>query len=181
MDLIMKAIHFSSIAHKGQERKTTGAPFIAHPYTVGMMLAIEGCKAEVVAAGLLHDVWEDTEIELEEITEKFGEEVSKLVWYASEPNKDLSWEERKQHTIDFIKDAPLDAKMVIVADKIHNITSVLVDKEKYGDKVWDSFKRGNEKQKWYYTSIYNSLCEGIEENKQPRLFSVYKKLLDELF
>jgi (p)ppGpp synthase/HD superfamily hydrolase len=181
MDLVTKAIHFASIAHKGQERKTTGAPFIAHPFAVGMMLATEGYKPEVVAAGILHDVWEDTDIELEEITKEFGEEVSKLVWYASEPDRNKSWEERKQHTIDFIKNAPIEAKLVIVADKIHNVTSVLVDKEKYGDRVWDSFKRGNEQQNWYYTSIYNSLCEGIEKNEQPRLFYVYKTLLGELF
>jgi (p)ppGpp synthase/HD superfamily hydrolase len=181
MNLVMKAIQFATIAHKGQERKATGAPFITHPYAVGMMLAMEGYSEEVIAAGILHDVWEDTDVELEEITELFGEVVSKLVWYASEPDKNLTWEERKEHTIHTIKTAPLDAKSIVCADKIHNVKSIIIDKETLGEQVWDSFKRGKDQQKWYYTNIYSSLIEGVEKSKQPKLFSVYKELLDELF
>lgn len=181
MENILKALSFATNAHKDQVRKSTGNAFITHPMSVAVLLASEGCSEEVVIAGILHDVVEDTPIELEEIEEVFGKKVANLVWCASEPNKDLSWEERKIHTIETMKMYSLEEKMVICADKIHNVTSLIEDKKVLGENIWDGFKRGKEQQKWYYTSIYNSLCEGISEPNIPRLFVYYKKSLDQLF
>lgn len=181
MKRINEAIQFAYKAHFGQERKSTGVPFITHPFAVGMMLAREGYDEDVIIAGILHDVWEDTEVELTEIGELFGAEVCMLVWSASEPDKSLSWEERKAHTISFTKDLSLRAKAVICADKIHNVESILTDKELLGEEVWNDFKRGKEEQAWYYTSMYESLCHGVSEEDMPRIFAEYKNSLDKLF
>ena len=77
---------------------------------------------------------------------------------ASEPDKNLSWEERKQHTIDRLKHASLEEIQIITADKLHNLRSIKEDLELIGEKTWDRFKRGKQKQHWYYSSIVKELA-----------------------
>jgi GTP pyrophosphokinase len=77
-ELVRHAYALASEAHSGQERKS-GGPYIQHPLHVAYLLAELNLKPAVVAAGLLHDVLEDTEITPEELRERFGEEVMRLV------------------------------------------------------------------------------------------------------
>ena len=77
-DLIEKAFRFSWNAHKDQVRKS-GEPFLAHPVAVALILAEQKLDAATVAAGLLHDVLEDTTVSREALVEQFGEEITLLV------------------------------------------------------------------------------------------------------
>jgi (p)ppGpp synthase/HD superfamily hydrolase len=61
---------------------------------------------------------------------------------ASEPDKSLPWEERKRHTLEFLKTAPLNVRLVACADKLHNIRTLVSDYENKCDRVWDRFRRG---------------------------------------
>ena len=79
MDLIDKALQIASIAHEGQYRKNTKIPYIAHPVAVGMILQKAGYSEEMVAAGILHDTVEDTDITMEDIEREFGLEVARIV------------------------------------------------------------------------------------------------------
>ncbi|WP_235988838.1 HD domain-containing protein [Aquibacillus kalidii] len=176
MDLL-KAITYATEKHDGQRRKVDKIPYISHPYRVSMLLATEGYDKEIVTAGLLHDIVEDTDGTLDEIKSLFGEIVAELVQYASEPDKSLPWEKRKQHTITTIKHAPLAAKIVVCADKVDNLTSIIENEKQLGSKVWNSFKRDKASQQWYYTGIYESLIHGLQE--QPPLINQFKKLLDQ--
>ncbi|WP_053363116.1 HD domain-containing protein [Bacillus sp. FJAT-27251] len=157
MEIIEKALIFASQAHDGQFRKSTRIPYISHPAAVGMMLLKEGCRDEVVAAGLLHDTVEDTGATLEEISEQFGENVASIVEGCSEPDKTLSWESRKEHTIQFLKNASEDIRVVACADKLHNLRSISIDQMEEGEAVWERFNRGRDKQEWYYRSLADSL------------------------
>lgn len=78
MALLEKAYQFASKAHKNQLR-ASGEPYIAHPLEVARILA--GMKLDLVtiAAGLLHDVIEDTGVEKEELEKEFGPEIPSLV------------------------------------------------------------------------------------------------------
>lgn len=176
-----KAIAYATKKHDGQRRKAEDIPYISHPYRVAMLLSQQQCEEEVVITGILHDVVEDTDGTLAEISELFGKTVAALVEYASEPDKSLSWEERKKHTIETIKNAPIQAKLVVCADKIDNLSSISQTYAQIGDDVWKSFKRDYDSQKWYYTSVYNSLIHGIDEEERPALFTVYQKLLTQFF
>jgi (p)ppGpp synthase/HD superfamily hydrolase len=60
--MIFKAIEFAAKAHAGQYRKGTKIPYICHPMNVCQILASLKCSPEVMAAGILHDVLEDTRI-----------------------------------------------------------------------------------------------------------------------
>lgn len=157
MNVIEKAIVFAAEAHKNQTRKGTEIPYITHPFAVGMMLQSAGCSEDVVSAGILHDTLEDTEATYERLVKEFGDCVADLVVAASENDKSLSWEERKQHTIDGLKHASMEELQVIVADKLHNLRSIRSDLEENGDKIWQRFNRGKEKQHWYYSSIVKAL------------------------
>jgi len=158
MNIVEKAIIFAAEAHKHQTRKGTEIPYITHPFAVGMMLQGAGCSEEVVAAGILHDTLEDTEATYDSLVKEFGGGVADLVVAASENDKSLSWEERKQHTIDGLKDASMEELQVIVADKLHNLRSIRADLEEHGDMIWGRFNRGKEKQHWYYASIVKALA-----------------------
>ncbi|SFA86204.1 MULTISPECIES: HD domain-containing protein [unclassified Bacillus (in: firmicutes)] len=158
MELIEKALQVASQSHEGQYRKDTTIPYITHPVAVGMMLMKAGYSEEIIAAGILHDTVEDTTVTLNEIRELFGERIASIVEGCSEPDKSLSWEERKTHTIEYLKNAPEEIRVVACADKLHNIQSIINDYEQFGDKVWNRFNRGREQQEWYYTNIIESLA-----------------------
>ncbi|TAA72727.1 HD domain-containing protein [Planococcus salinarum] len=155
--LIDKAARFAAIKHDGQYRKGSNIPYITHPFGVAMILMEEKQPDSLIAAGLLHDTLEDTEVTEEELFEHFGEEILMLVKAASEPDKTLSWELRKQHTIANLPSHSTEELYLILADKLHNLRSVQADVLKQGNAVWGRFKRGKREQSWYYMSIVHEL------------------------
>jgi HD domain len=165
MSIIDQAIIFAAMAHKDQTRKSTNIPYITHPFAVGMLLQKAKCSDEVIAAGILHDTLEDTSTTYEDLAEQFGSKVAKLVCSASEQDKSLPWEKRKQHTIESLKDAYLEEIQVITADKLHNLKSIQTDLVNNGEKLWTRFNRGKRKQHWYYSSIVKELAPRKKEFK----------------
>ncbi len=180
MDVKEKAKTYAIEAHRGQVRKgEPDKPMIIHPISVGMLLEEYGYDDNVIAAGYLHDVVEDTKCSIEDIKEYFGNDIATLVRGASEPDKSLSWEERKQHTIEETKKLPLRNKLVICADKINNLEDLMINFQKSGRRDFSAFKRGENQQKWYYTSVYYSLIYG--ENPNLPIFVRLKEVLDIVF
>jgi len=76
--LIESAYEFAKEAHEGQKRET-GEPYIIHPLTVALILAEMRSDLESIAAGILHDVVEDTPHTLEDIVTRYGSEIAQLV------------------------------------------------------------------------------------------------------
>ncbi len=142
---VFQAIQFATKAHTGQFRKGTKVPYIVHPLGVAKILIEAGCSEDVVVAGILHDTVEDSSTRIDDIRRDFGEEVARLVSGASEPDKSDTWENRKQHTIDNLETAPMDAVYVSLADKLANIRDIRADYEKLGDDVFLRFNRPKEK------------------------------------
>lgn len=80
MDIKKKAKDFAICAHKGQVRKSDKEkPMIIHPINVGNILEEYGFDENVVAAGYLHDVVEDTKYTIEDIENFFGKDIASLV------------------------------------------------------------------------------------------------------
>ena len=77
-DLLKKAFRFASAAHKEQLRKS-GHPYIEHCLETAKILCELRMDPTTVAAGLLHDVIEDTGVSVDEVEEKFGREIAQLV------------------------------------------------------------------------------------------------------
>ncbi len=180
MNIKEKAKLFAIKAHMGQIRKNEpDKPKIMHPILVGNILEVYGYDDNLIAAGYLHDVVEDTKYTIEDIEREFGSDIASLVMGASEPDKSLSWEERKIHTIKEIRNLPIRNKLVVCADKIANLEDLYLKFEKSGNRDFSAFKRGEEKQKWYYTSIYESVVYG--EYEDLPIFVRLKNVLDKLF
>jgi len=182
MDKIYKAVEIATEAHKTQKRKGTDIPYIVHPLTVGIFLAKAGCSDNVIVAGILHDTVEDTDLTIEDVKKMFGEKIANIVAQCSEPpQKEMDWEERKTHTIQLLENAPIEVKQVIAADKLANLKSISADLEKIGDEVWKKFKRGKEKQKWYYKSILKALSKDLSDKSLKILYELLKKEFNKVF
>lgn len=180
MNVKERAKKFAINAHNGQVRKNEpDKPLIIHSIGVAKILESYGLDDNVVAAGYLHDVVEDTKYEIEYIFEMFGADIAELVNNASEPDKSLSWEERKIYSINITKNLSLRNKLLICADKINNLESLLIKFIKEAKRDFSEFKRGEEKQRWYYTSMYESLI--LNEDENHPMFKRLKEVIDILF
>ncbi len=180
MNIVEQAKLFAIKAHFNQVRKTEkDKPMIIHPIDVGNILKQYNFDDNVISAGILHDVIEDTKYTKENILNLFGEDILSLVLGDTEIDKSLSWEERKKYTIDTVKNLDLRHKAICCADKISNLEDMMILFEKNGKYDFSSFKRGFEEQKWYFTHLYESLIYN-EDSNHP-MFIRLKKLIDYIF
>ena len=178
-NIIFSALRFATNAHSGQYRKSTAVPYIVHPIAVMQYLIYHNASTDAVVAGILHDTLEDTPTTKSDLQQMFGDRVTDLVVGASEPDKSLSWQERKQHTLDSLCDCTdMDLLMVVCADKLSNISSIKQDLAVHGNKVWNRFKCGYEFQKWYYCSLAEIFAK--HSSKSP-IFNEYIDIVMTVF
>ncbi len=126
--IIEKAYRFSCNAHKDQLRKS-GEPFLAHPVAVALILAEQKLDTVTIAASLLHDVLEDTQIPREKIGEEFGEQVLLLVDGVTKIQRFQlkSREERQAETYrKMLLSMAEDIRVIIIkfADRLHNLRTL---------------------------------------------------------
>ncbi|MDP3965048.1 MAG: HD domain-containing protein [bacterium] len=126
VDLVLRAVEFNSTAMRGITR-LSGEPFEDHCHAVAALLLTEGQTAEVVAAGVLHDVNEDTDVTIDEIARQFGGLIAFLVDGMStwdiQPNG-LDWREKKLlFWSRFLCFAEYDPRLfsIKLADRLHNV------------------------------------------------------------
>lgn len=174
-NLIERAIKIASIAHLGQKRKDGNIPYIFHPFSVGIILLKEGYEDKVVAAGILHDVLEDTNYSKKQMEKEVGRDVVRLVEWVSHDNK-LPWLEKKKQYIKNLKKAPSKAKAIALADKIHNLRSFVVAYKEQGSKLWKKFHSTRENKIWFHEEVYQALSSKWDH----RLLREYKKLIKQL-
>ena len=84
-----------------------------------------------------------------------------MVVSCSESERNARWEVRKQGTLDKLAAQPLEVRAITCADKLHNLRSTVLEHEQIGERVWERFARGRDKQAWYYRSLAEvfSNCE----------------------
>jgi len=133
-ELVILADEFANEAHTsvGQVRKYTGEPYIVHPREVREIL-LKFSTVEVTpeqeAAALLHDVVEDTKVTIDEVRDRFGDEVATLVSWLTDVSKPSDGNRRVRKTIDkeHTAAAPTRAKNIKLADLISNTTSIVAN------------------------------------------------------
>lgn len=180
-NIVLNAYFFAEKAHRGMTRKSnTSIPYILHPAEVAKILYDAEFSEEVVAAGFLHDVVEDTPFTIADIENLFGKNIAKLV-SANTEDKTKSWEDRKQHTIETIQTQTLEEKSLIIADKLSNLTSFIEEWNKKGESVWNSFKRGREKQAWYFTGVLQGGFKNVPKDQIPLFFYEFEEKVHSFF
>ena len=128
IDTVAKAYEFGARAHEGQTRKT-GEPYITHPVAVAHELGRMHLDAEAIIAALLHDVVEDTDITLDDLTEEFGEEVAALVDGVSKLDQ-IQFRSRAEAQAESFRKMMLamieDIRVILVklADRLHNMQTM---------------------------------------------------------
>ena len=172
--LVNEATEFAASAHRKQVRKSSakGVPYIQHCFMVGFILERAGFPDTVVAAGILHDVLEDTVTTEEELVSLFGKGIADLVSAVSEQDKSLSWEVRKARYLEVLQKAPSEAMAIAVADKIHKISSIIRSLED-GVDVWPLFRRGRADQLSRFHAFVDTLKKQWDH---PLMDELAKKL-----
>jgi (p)ppGpp synthase/HD superfamily hydrolase len=138
-----RALRWAAEQHAGQVRKSSKTPYIEHPLAVALILDRAGFEEDVLIAGLLHDLVEDTDATLDDVRLRFGEYVATIVEECSEVKTDATgakrpWVDRKRDHLAAIKHACLAAHAVILADKLHNLACIELDLSD-GQPVWSAF------------------------------------------
>ena len=121
--MVREALDLAWELHVGDWRATGSGqiPFIDHPLATAEVLAEEGFRAEVLAAGLLHDALEYSFIRLAELRERFGVDVAAVVYAMTEDTELEGYETRKREVRDRVAAVGFDGWMVFAADKLANV------------------------------------------------------------
>jgi (p)ppGpp synthase/HD superfamily hydrolase len=120
-DLASSALRFARRVHLGQYRKQTGEQFVEHPIAVAQLLSESGYDGSLIAAAYLHDVVEKTDVELDEIRERFGPGVAQLVGRLSEDPEIAGYGERKRDLRRRILESGGDPVIIYAADRLANM------------------------------------------------------------
>ena len=121
--LINKAIYFAKKYHDGQLRKS-GEPFYSHPLEVAYMISDYNLKTDVIAASILHDVVEDTEVTINMILETFGQRVAEMVNRLTRDRPDGTKLSVKEIIRMAYKNGDKEVLLIKIFDRLHNLQNI---------------------------------------------------------
>ena len=160
MELVSEAVAFAVKVHDGMRRKKSDAPYILHPMEAAVIVGTMTDDQELISAAALHDVVEDAGVTIEEIEERFGKRVRKLVESETEDKRaerppSETWRIRKEESLNVLKNTDdTGVLMVWLGDKLANMRSLYRDWKVEGNAMWQRFNQKDvNEQAWYYRSI----------------------------
>src|SRR5215213_7533110 len=127
-DLLERAYRFACEAHEGQQRRS-GEDFVLHPIGVAKILAELGSDESTLAAGLVHDVVEDTPATIEEVRAEFGDDVATLVEGVTKLTR-IQFQSREQAQAENYRKMIVamaqdpDVILIKLADRLHNMRTI---------------------------------------------------------
>ncbi len=190
LELLGEAYEFAAKAHEGQQR-VSGEPFINHPLNVALILAGLELDVVTIAAGLLHDVVEDTGIPLESIEEAFGSEIALLVDGVTKLSR-IEYKSKMEQQVENLRKMFLamakDIRVILIklADRIHNMRTLKhMNETKQKEIAFETLeifaplahRLGINKLKWELEDLsfrylepanYYQLVEGIAKKRAER-------------
>jgi len=184
LPLFERASVFATVAHRGVSRKGSMIPYLVHPMEAAGIVAEMTEDEELVAAAVLHDVLEDTEVTFQELVNFFGERIAGYVQGESEDKRrhlppEATWKVRKQEMIDFLyQRADRNAKMLALGDKLSNLRSIERDERIVGSQLWERF---HQKDKSLHGWMYRQTAEALKELKDYPAWKEYDRLIKIVF
>ena len=178
--LLDRAITFAVKAHQGMERKGKGFPYVVHPMEAVCIVATMTNDQELLAAAALHDVIEDTDTTADDLKKEFGERVAMLVEAESDDktggSKAETWHQRKQDTLDRLRNADLDIKIVALGDKLSNMRAIAHDYAVLGDELWNRFTvKDPAEHAWRYHALAEALNDLSDTDAYKEFYTLVNK------
>lgn len=177
-----EAFAYAAHVHAAQTRKgDAGIPYVGHLLGVCSLVLEDGGDEDEAIAALLHDAPEDQggRPVLDEIRERFGERVARIVEGCSDTLEQDKppWAERKARYLAHLEAAEPSVLRVSIADKVYNLGSTVADLRVDGAKVWERFNARADDQLWYYGSLLDVFRR---RNASARLVPEMDRLVAEL-
>ena len=183
MNRFENALIYAINAHSGQVRKNAGTPYILHPLEAAAVAAMLTDDEDVLIAILLHDTVEDTDVTYDDIKREFGQRIADFVAGETEDKregtpKNESWYIRKVESLEHLKNACREVKIMWLADKVSNMRSFCNQYRKEGSAMWRHYNQHDVKlQEWYYRTI----ADYVSEFKGTEAYEEYIMRLDMVF
>lgn len=175
-----EALVYAARLHATQKRKGGNIPYISHLLSVTALVLEEGGNEDEAIAALLHDALEDRArfTSREEIARRFGEPVAAMVLACSEciGSPKPPWPDRKLAYLEHLRHATPSVRRISLADKLHNIRSLLRDYRQIGEALWTRFEGGRNNSLWFYQELLEIFRQG---ETSPNL-DEYERLYHEL-
>ena len=150
--------------HRSQVRKGSPVPYVAHLLSVAALVLEDGGDEDEAIAALLHDAVEDQggSVTRELVRVTFGARVCEIIDGCTESmvQPKPPWKERKLLHLEKVATASVSVRRVTMADKLHNIRSLLADYERFGEGLWARFGGGKAGTIWYYQEMVKRLQVG---------------------
>ncbi|MDW5299913.1 MAG: bifunctional (p)ppGpp synthetase/guanosine-3',5'-bis(diphosphate) 3'-pyrophosphohydrolase [Sedimentibacter sp.] len=127
--VVVKAYNYAEMAHSNAQTRFSGERYFIHPYNVALILADLHVDVQTIAAGLLHDVVEDTGITYDDIKKEFGEEIANMVDGVTKLSK-VKYRNKEERQAESLRKMIIamskDIRVVIIklADRLHNIRTL---------------------------------------------------------
>lgn len=177
--LLDRAIVFAVQCHSGVERRGKGFPYIVHPMEAMAIAATMTDDQEILAAAALHDVVEDTDVTLDDLRERFGERVARLVDTESDQfGQDLDWKARKEASLQRLASASRDEKIVALGDKLSNMRAIARDYTTKGEVFWELF---HVKDKSVHAWRYHALADALSSLSDTFAYQEFLFLVNRIF
>lgn len=175
-----QALVYAARLHATQKRKGGTIPYLSHLLTVAALVMEDGGNEDEAIAALLHDALEDRArfTSAGEIAGRFGEPVAEMVLGCSEciGSPKPPWPERKLAYLKHLRTATPSVRRISLADKLHNIRSLVRDHRQVGEALWRRFEGGRTNSLWFYQELLAIFREGPPS---PNL-DEYERLYHEL-
>ena len=177
-DAFAYAVHL----HALQARKATAIPYMTHLMSVCSLVLEDGGDEDQAVAALLHDGPEDQggQPVLDEIRRRFGDQVADLVYGLSDTLEieKPPWERRKTDYLARLKEEPIAVLRVSLADKLHNLRSIAIDRANLGEDFWGRFHAGRTHQEWYFRALLGVFDRGLPDSRN---LPEFRRLVEGVF
>jgi guanosine-3',5'-bis(diphosphate) 3'-pyrophosphohydrolase len=140
-DVVRDAYDLLVSKHAGQRQRVNGHPYVEHPVLVATDVSRAGFDPEMVAAALLHDIVEDSDVSVEDVQERFGRRVSALVEAMTDDVEVEPYERRKALHREQVVAAGPEAAAIFAADKLNNVRALRSAYAENGEAVAERFKQ----------------------------------------
>lgn len=168
---MLEAVSFAARAHAGNMRADGKTPYHAHPMRVALIVAGWGCDDEdTLIAALLHDVIENSDIDYDDIAEKFGAVVADKVALLSRDYR-LPHERQEQVYYEALAEADWTVRLVKLGDGYDNVSDVGAEKAPKAKKTLELLGHGDEPPMVRARAALAELVERVANDCVPKPFT----------